>query len=338
MPNRPKLLVIRGGAIGDFLLTLPAIGLLREAFPAAHLEILGYKHIVALAEGRRYADAARSIEYAGLAAFFVPGADLPADLVEYFAGFQQVISYFYDPDGFFEENLRRAGVRNFLPAYAPMLAGEAGGSHAARQLARPLERLALFLEDDPEAAQPRFHPGPEDQAFADSFLEGKGRPVLAVHPGSGGRHKLWPLEHWTRFLEAVRSRPGAPRLLIAGGEADEQRVNALRSAGDLVAWNLPLPKLGAVFARCAGFVGHDSGISHLAAAAGTPSVLLFGPTDPAVWAPPGRHVRVLHAAGGAPDSLTRIAPEAVLAALDEVFPSPFIMGPRKCDPSNLQSF
>jgi len=68
---KPRLLVIRGGAIGDFILTLPAIKLLREAFPAAQLEILGYQHIVALAERRWYADATRSIEYSAMAGFFV---------------------------------------------------------------------------------------------------------------------------------------------------------------------------------------------------------------------------------------------------------------------------
>src|SRR5438874_1899873 len=111
---RPKILVIRGGAIGDFVLTLPAIKLLRESFPAAHLEILGYPHILALAEGRFYADAIRSIEYSALAGFFVPGSDLAGDLVEYFSGFQQVVSYLFDPDFFFETNLRRCGVKNFL--------------------------------------------------------------------------------------------------------------------------------------------------------------------------------------------------------------------------------
>ncbi len=65
-----RILVIRGGAIGDFILTLPAIKLLRDAFPSAHLEILGYKHIVALAEMSGYADAARSIEYGPLSSFF----------------------------------------------------------------------------------------------------------------------------------------------------------------------------------------------------------------------------------------------------------------------------
>ena len=132
MPAKPRILVIRGGAIGDFILTLPAIRLLRENFPAAHLEILGYRHIVALAEGRVYADAARSIEYGPMAGFFVPRSELAPDLAEYFASFQQVVSYLFDPDGFFEANLRRAGVKNLLPAYAKL----DDSAHAAHQLAR----------------------------------------------------------------------------------------------------------------------------------------------------------------------------------------------------------
>ena len=82
-----RILVIRGGAIGDFILTLPALKLLRENFPNAHIEILGYKHIVALAEKRFYAKATRSIEYGPLSRFFARDAELPPDLVEYFGGF-----------------------------------------------------------------------------------------------------------------------------------------------------------------------------------------------------------------------------------------------------------
>ncbi len=137
---KPRILVIRGGAIGDFILTLPAIRLLRENFPDARLEILGYEHIVELARERFYADATRSIEYGPMAGFFVPNSTLAPDLVEYFASFQQVISYLYDPDLFFENNLRRAGMKNFLAAYARL----DDSAHAAQQLARPLEKLALF--------------------------------------------------------------------------------------------------------------------------------------------------------------------------------------------------
>ncbi len=61
-----RILVIRGGAIGDFVLTLPALKALRDAWPQARIEILGYKHIAALAENRFYAQAVRSIEYGRL--------------------------------------------------------------------------------------------------------------------------------------------------------------------------------------------------------------------------------------------------------------------------------
>ncbi|MFL6588960.1 MAG: glycosyltransferase family 9 protein, partial [Chthoniobacterales bacterium] len=85
-----RILVIRGGAIGDFVLTLPAIKLLRESFPSARLEILGYKHIAALAENRFYAHAVRSIESGSLSRFFTRDAVLPSDLRDYFGSFDLI--------------------------------------------------------------------------------------------------------------------------------------------------------------------------------------------------------------------------------------------------------
>lgn len=285
------ILVIRGGAIGDFILTLPAIGLLREAFPQTRLEILGYKHIIALAEGRYYADATRSIEYGGMASFFIPGGKLPDDLVAYFSGFAQVISYLYDPDGFFEANMRKAGVKNYLPAYAKVDAS----THAARQLARPMERLALFLEQE----SARLYPSESDRAVAAEFVDGGGGPIVALHPGSGGMQKRWPLEQWQTLVRQLRIEHPRVRLLLIGGEADRDRIDALQGAGIWrAALDLPLPDLAAILERATLFVGHDSGISHLAAGVGTPSVVLFGPTQPAVWAPVGDHVHILRGASG----------------------------------------
>ena len=294
---KPRILVIRGGAIGDFVLTLPSIRLLRENFPGAHLEILGYRHIVALAEGRFHADAARSIEYAALAQFFAPGAELDPGLVEYFASFQQVVSYLFDPDGFFETNVRRCGVKHFLVC-PPKLDDSA---HAAHQLARPLQSLALFLED----AGATLHPSADDCAFADDFLAGFPQPLLALHPGSGSAKKNWALENWREigeWLMDFRFPAGGenPSLLVLGGEADGANLAALENAWlhnprVRFAKNLPLPHAAALLARCALFLGHDSGISHIAAAAGAPCLLLFGPTDPQIWAPANPHVRVLRA-------------------------------------------
>jgi len=305
---KPRLLVIRGGAIGDFILTLPAIKLLREAFPDAHLEILGYRHIVALAERRFYADAIRSIEYSAMAGFFVPRSELAADLAEYFASFQQVISYLFDPDGFFEANVRRAGVKYFLRAFAKIDDSE----HAAKQLARPLQSLALYLEDHAAAV----HPSAADRASAAEFLGNVGTPLIAIHPGSGSAKKNWPIERWRKV--GARLLENGAELLLVGGEADDAQLAALsetwRGAPVRIARDLPLPQLAAVFERCALFLGHDSGISHLAAAVGTRCLLLFGATDPAVWAPANAGVTVIEATGG---DLAQISVDGVLAAIRE---------------------
>src|ERR1700751_960977 len=109
-----RILVIRGGAIGDFILTLPALNALRDAWPHAQIEILGYKHIALLAENRFYAMAVRSIEYGPLSSFFAKNSELPGELANYFASFDLIISYLYDPDLILQNNLRRSGVENVI--------------------------------------------------------------------------------------------------------------------------------------------------------------------------------------------------------------------------------
>ena len=297
-----RILVIRGGAIGDFILTLPALKLLRDAFPSSHLEVLGYKHIVALAEMTGYANASRSIEYALLSSFFSRDGELAPELVAYFGSFQQVISYLFDPDDIFASNLRRAGVRNLIVGSSKITDQE----HAARQLARPLERLALYL-DDPAAILSPNEPREVDPS------------LIALHPGSGSETKNWPLQHWAALAESLLSADLGRRLLLIGGEADAERVARLCAVlpNDRVrcAQNLSLVELAAHLQNCALFLGHDSGISHLAAAVGTPAVLLFGPTDPAIWAPVNPQVRVLRSVGLTMDG---ISVAQVWAALREM--------------------
>ena len=93
-----------------------------------------------------------------------------------------------------------------------------------------------------------------------------------------------------------KNHPEYP-LLIIGGEADEERLHTLRSRTNdpQIHWLPPQPLtvLSALLSNCRLFIGHDSGISHLAGASGTGSVLLFGPTDPEVWAPRNPQVKVI---------------------------------------------
>ena len=113
----------------------------------------------------------------------------------------------------------------------------------------------------------------------------------------------------------LRARAGAT-LLIVGGEADGKQLASLRanfSERVCFAENLDLPRLAAVLQRTATFLGHDSGISHIAAAVGTPALLLFGPSDPAVWAPVNGNVRVLRVTSA---NLADLPLNEVTAALD----------------------
>lgn len=312
-----RILVIRGGAIGDFILTLPAIGLLRRRFPQGHLEILGYKHIAALAENRFYADATRSIEYGQLARFFAKGAELPSALVDYFHGFDLIVSYLFDPDQIFETNLRRCGTFEFI--CGPSKPEEQ--AHASAQLAAPLDSLGLRLPED--AA--RLFPSAHDRELAREFLTGAGTFLLAFHPGSGSEAKNWPLKFWNALAAELLVRYPTAFLLVFGGEADRTQLLKLRqdlpAARVRVAEDLALTTLAAIAENCALYIGHDSGISHLAAAVGTPSVLLFGPTNPAVWAPTNPNVRVLRSADGSMSSLKVTDVTREIAAILETQPS-----------------
>jgi heptosyltransferase-3 len=309
-----RILVIRGGAIGDFVVTLPALRLLREGFPGAHIELLGYQHIVALAEGRYYADASRSIEYGPLASFFTKGGDLDEELCRYFASFPLVVSYLYDPDLIFAENLVQAGVKRLVSG--PPKPEE--GQYAAWQLAKPLERLLGPVEP----GHPRLFPSKADLENATELLPAgwAGKPLLALHPGSGSPKKNWPAHRWLHLVGTLLEERPDLRLLVLGGEADAAPLTAIRAGlgalaeRALVLEHVPLPVVAALLGGCALYLGHDSGISHIAAAVGTPCVLLFGPSSAPVWAPRSGNVSLI--CSDRPD-MGGILPETVREAAGE---------------------
>lgn len=283
------MLVIRGGAMGDFVLTLPVLAALRRAFPDTHIEVLGYPRVTALAVAAGYADGARALESRELAGFFARKGDLDRFWSEYFAGFNLVLSYLYDPDLFFQTNLARVSRAQVLVGrHRP----EDGlGQHATHQLLRPLERLAIF-EADPTPRLPgllaEFEPGEV----------GLSRRVV-IHPGSGSDRKNWAEERWRELL--VRwDRTTDWEVELVGGEAEGERLErlAVGLARVRVVRNEPLPELARRLGACRLFVGHDSGVSHLAAAAGARGLVLWGPSDEATWRPRSDRFMTLRHADG----------------------------------------
>ena len=281
-----NILVIRGGALGDFLVTLPAFKLLRDQWPDARIEFLGNPRFGELGLNRYYFDGVRSLERGSLARFFVPGAELDPDWADYFSEFDLLISYLYDPDDFFHANLARCATGQIIRGTP-----EVRVSPASRHFAQPLKELGLTL-DDPGS---ELFLTAEDTAFARNFHAQLGERVLAFHPGSGSPTKNWPLRNWQELIAGARALGFEP--LLVAGETEREMLSELTPLSSTQALNLPLTHLAAVLQQSRVFIGHDSGVTHLAAATGVPTIALFGPTDPARWAPPRDNVTVFR--GGA---------------------------------------
>jgi heptosyltransferase-2 len=298
-----RILVLRGGALGDFLVTLPALGLLQAKWPDARIELVGNARAAGLGVLGGYLDAVHSQHEARWSALFTAAAaQLPPALRAWLAEFDLVVNYWPDPDGTLARRFPLRAGQQFLSAPAtPVLAP------AARHFCEPLKTLGLSTTDF--RSRLRLRTGSDGgPSTSDPRL-----PV-AIHPGSGSPRQNWPRARWTELMARLEE----PVLLVLG-EAEMERWSApslarFSSADDKriqLADNLPLPELAAALARCRFFLGHDSGVSHLAAAVGTPCILLFGPTDPAMWAPPGDHVRVLRRG----TDLNTLGVEEVLTAL-----------------------
>ncbi len=315
-----KILFIRGGALGDFILTLPTLRLLRQRWPDAHIEVLGHPRLSEIALQRYYLNAVRAVDRGPLSAFFTPSAVLDPAWMDYIGGFDLVLSYFYDPDGLFLLNLQRCKPGRIL-THSPRVPEEFARP-AARHFAGILEPLGLALADD--AASDLF-PLPEDAAAARAFLTGlkPGTRLAAIHPGSGGETKNWPSQSWAELGRRLAAASPDLALLLVEGEADAEPakfvVEAWKDVPYLRARELPLPILAALMRETALFLGHDSGITHLAAASrrDLPVIALFGPTDPAVWAPPRPGVRVLRGAPALSDLPVEKVLQAALSVLEE---------------------
>jgi ADP-heptose:LPS heptosyltransferase len=171
---------------------------------------------------------------------------------------------------------------------------------AAKVYLKPLERLAIF-DADPV---PRHSIGPQPTYSHQ----------LALLPGSGSELKNWPEEKWAELLDYLL-RSTDYQFLLIGGEAEGERLQRLSRAFDpsrlRVAQSLPLVDLAILMQSSASFIGHDSGISHLAAALGLPGILLWGHTTEEIWRPPSARVRILKHQ----HSLEKLPVEKVIKAL-----------------------
>ena len=262
-----RTLLIRPGAIGDCILSLPALECLRTEYT----EVWAPSNIVSLI---RFADRVRSIVSTGLDLFGLPEVEAPRLLPSRLREFDSIISWYGSNRPEFREHVERLGFPfRFLTA----LPADNERLHAADYFLRQAGGAGH--------AVPRIPVPPvECGDFA------------VIHPFSGSPRKNWPS---TRFCELAR-RLGMPVQWCAGPSEELDGAIRFDDLYDLACW-LATARL---------YIGNDSGISHLAAAVGTPVAAIFGPTDPAIWAPRGEKVRIIQG------DLHDIGVDRVLAAAE----------------------
>ena len=209
-------------------------------------------------------------------------------------------------------DLRGSALTLLLPARRRLIMR--GGRRPGHRLTHLAGALRL-----PHTAQPVAWTAPEDRARADALMLGEA-PIIGLGPTANWSGKVWPPDRFVALFHALQAvLPGARAAVFAGPGAVERAMAApvlaaLPGVIDL-AGSLTLPEAAACLARCRLFIGNDSGLMHLAAAAGTATLGLFGPTPASEYAPAGRRAAAV-LASGAPGAapMSALDVDAVLAA------------------------
>jgi ADP-heptose:LPS heptosyltransferase len=276
-----SILILRGGALGDFLLTLPLLRALRAAHPSARIELVGNADAARLALPGGLIQTVHSQHDARWAALYRP-TPLPSAFDAWLSAFDLVILGWPDPAGevarHFPRRVGQAALR-VDPAPRDSSAWKYWLTAAASVLPAQPDELNGFTPLVLDAEKVR----------ASRATLQLPRPYVAIHPGSGSTAKNAPQALWLDLIARLAPIP----VLVVLGEADHSAAPAFQTAASprvQIAKNWDLSVLAAALAEAAAYAGHDTGVTHLAAAVGTPTYAHFGPTDPHVWAPFGRVV------------------------------------------------
>jgi ADP-heptose:LPS heptosyltransferase len=231
-----------------------------------------------------------------MASFFNRGGSLDFRLSEFFKTFDLIVVFGKDGEGAMIGNLKRVcqgrilSISSFPPWNEKI--------HVTDYLLKQFDQYGIRATE----SYPRLYLKKSDRAWASDFWESKGvtpgerSKLIILHPGSGSKKKAWPLDRFLSLAVTLQDRLGTRVLVVLGPAEGPDVREAFETAGlnaPILARGLTLLQLASVMEGCRFFVGNDSGISHMAAALGLPTVAIFGPTDQGVWAPRGEETVVV---------------------------------------------
>jgi ADP-heptose:LPS heptosyltransferase len=286
-----RILVIRRGAIGDTIVTLPTIEILRENYPDAYIEVIGNREYWEIANNRYYVNAVLSGETMFTPELYSRGGRLSKEVVDYFSSFDLIIAYINDLEGVVSENLRKIAAKRVL-TYPPFPRGDK--LHAVDYTALVLGEIGLGVHPP---LFPKIYLNSEDLYFASQYLSSfmEYQPLVAIHPRTYGI-KRWAIEKFINIGKWIEDTLGGRSIWIIG-PAEKENIKLIKSnfPSSPVLHLYSLAKVASVLSLSYIYLGCDTGISHLASAIGTRVIALFGPTNPQVWGPRGKLVEIIKA-------------------------------------------
>jgi len=298
-----SLLVVNQGAVGDFILSLPAVEAIHNAFPQARLTFLANPSTLEIIRDRHYLATVLDCGSSRWAPLYVEGGRVASGALGISPPVAGIFVFGRPSSQILAANLAAiltAPGHRIDPFPDPGL-----GLSVTEYQCRQLTALGVPAVPPPPSV---IAPAPEDASEAAALLERRLGPkerLVLIHPGSGSRAKIWAPGGWITLirglLEQPRLRPG-----LIQGPADAEILQRLQEDLDLSRVlrfpNLRLGLLAGIMRHAAFYVGNDSGITHLAAACGVSTIALFGPTDPRIWAPRGPAVHIIRWPPEHPDS------------------------------------
>jgi ADP-heptose:LPS heptosyltransferase len=278
--KRP-ILVIFPGALGDLICLVPTLRAIARHHPGVARELMARAELARFATGRLGITRGHSIDRREVAQLFVArGGPVAQEARAFFGSFAQVYSFFAADDTYFRAALEAAaeGRASCFPFRPPGASHVAGGylREIGEDVAEPFDCSIELSREDLDVAEDRL-----------AGLGLEGGHYLMVLPGSGSPAKNWPAENFVALARTLTSRI---RSLVILGPAESALEPLFGASGLRMISQIDLVEVAALARLSRGFVGNDSGVSHLAAAAGAPGLAIFGPTDPVRWHPLGRTI------------------------------------------------
>ena len=292
--SRKTTVMIHPGSLGDVLLAAPAMVRLRTRFPGYRMALFAEVQAAKLLYACGVVDAWTSMQGGDCANLFVDAHAVHGQVRTWLMNCDFAVGWMQGHDGTLSETLKALGVREVIvrsPFSTKILA-----AHQQDRFLETIDEVPSQDEGDAllKVTEPVIQLG---QACLEAAGHSIGQSLVVIHPGSGSPHKCVAPETLLPVVVAVQ-RVGAIPVILEGPADREpvERLLQLCSNPPIVLKDLDLLTVAGVLAQSQLFVGQDSGITHMAGLMGLRMVALFGPTDPARWAPRGIHVTVVQGA------------------------------------------